>query len=325
MWEWLQKAGKRLSVYAQDRSFILSLFNMLPQQAHLALRERVGQMDDTAAQSFASTLAGMIGEAQAPTYNYGGGQGSSWGVSTEDRIAQGLAELQTGYAGEGNQANAYLQGLNMIAFYANQFWQEKKLSDAQSAQAVSAAFAPAPSAPQPGPQTLAESERLLEEFMKTGKLDPALLSRLQSLNDEDAIDRITTRLKQLGADEGASPPLVIEDYYKVSTAKFKLEWPLSPTLSLPVPFDQLDRKTQFYVLFNEWTRREMEGMQALTSGDLAGAEAIFRESIGRAEHLEVAELKARSYEGLMRVAQRRNDRAAERKWLDAAMRTREDA
>ena len=61
------------------------------------------------------------------------------------------------------------------------------------------------------------------------------------------------------------------------------------------------------------------------SGDLAGAETIFRECIGRAEHLAVAELKARSYEGLMRVAQRRNDRAAERKWLDAAMRAREDA
>ena len=79
MWDWLQKAAGRINVYAQDRGFILSLFNMLPQQAHWALRQRIEQMDNTAAENFASTLAGMIGEAQSATYYGGGGYGSSWG------------------------------------------------------------------------------------------------------------------------------------------------------------------------------------------------------------------------------------------------------
>ena len=102
-----------------------------------------------------------------------------------------------------------------------------------------------------------------------------------------------------------------------------MRWPLSPTLPLPVPFDQLDEATQFHVLFGEWTRREMEASQALYTGDPDGAESIFQECVERAKQLDVSELKARSFEGFMRVAQKRGDREAERKWIKAATEARQ--
>jgi hypothetical protein len=89
-----------------------------------------------------------------------------------------------------------------------------------------------------------------------------------------------------------------------------------------MPFATLDPKTQFYVLFQEWTMRELDGMMALNSGDTAGAEEVFRECVERSRQLEVPELEARSYEGLMRAAQKRGDRTAELKWLTLASQTR---
>ena len=77
------------------------------------------------------------------------------------------------------------------------------------------------------------------------------------------------------------------------------------------------------MLFGEWSRRELEGSQALAAGELALAETIFQECLQRADQLQVAELRARSYEGLMRLAQRQGDRAAERRWLDAALAARD--
>jgi hypothetical protein len=93
-------------------------------------------------------------------------------------------------------------------------------------------------------------------------------------------------------------------------------------MPLPVPFDQLDEATQFHVLFGEWSRREMEGYLTLNSGDLATAESTFNECLKRAEQLAIPELKARSYEGLMRIAQRTGDRASEKNWITLAKNAR---
>ena len=88
-------------------------------------------------------------------------------------------------------------------------------------------------------------------------------------------------------------------------------------------FDELDRKTQFFVLFQEWTRRELEGMMLLNSGDADGAETVFDECLERAKQIDVRELEARSYEGFMRVAQRRGDRSAESTWMRKAVAARQ--
>jgi uncharacterized membrane-anchored protein len=59
-------------------------------------------------------------------------------------------------------------------------------------------------------------------------------------------------------------------------------------------------------------------MMALNGGQVDDAEKTFRECIERAQQLDVNELVARGYEGLMRVAQKRGDRAAERQWSEKA-------
>jgi hypothetical protein len=59
-------------------------------------------------------------------------------------------------------------------------------------------------------------------------------------------------------------------------------------------------------------------MMLLNGGQVDDAEKTFRECVERAQQLDVNELVARSYEGLMRVAQKRGDRAAERQCSEKA-------
>jgi hypothetical protein len=344
MWDWLKDASKQFletsAAYMQQRAFILTLFNMPQQQAYWVLKQKIDEMDDESIKNFSGALAGMIGEAQQATWQGGFGSSSSWGGSTEDRIAQGMAEIQAGFpSSQGNQqAQMYLEGLNAIAFYANQFYQEKLARAAQGrmgghAQNHSNFGSNSPSPPTPAPAApptnqasgvtdTSQLESMIEKLVQSGKLDANLVKQLTSLNDEASIDQVIAKLKELGADEGGSPPLNIADYYQPRLKKYELKWPLSPALPLPVAFDQLDEPTQFSVLFAEWSRRELEANQALFSGDTAKARVIFEECLVRAEQLEVSELKARSFEGFMRVAQKLGDRKTERKWIDAAMAAR---
>lgn len=167
-------------------------------------------------------------------------------------------------------------------------------------------------------------EQMIKDFMNSGKMDQNMMNQLQSIvNNPEQVRAAIEQLKAAGADEmGSEEPLKIEDFYKEGSEKFDLNWPLNPYLDLPTPFPELDRKTQFYVLFNEWQTRETEGMMALNNGALDQAENIFQECITRAEQIEVPELKARSYEGLMRLAQKQSDRTSEKKWSEKAMETR---
>jgi hypothetical protein len=166
--------------------------------------------------------------------------------------------------------------------------------------------------------------RTLEDLLESGTLSQEdVRSIMQAANDPETLERILDTLKQAGADQvGSGPPLTIEDYYRDGQEMFELRWPLQA--SLPFSFVQLDRKTQFFVLFQEWTRRELEGMTALNSGQVDQARAIFEECLARAQQLQVGELVARSYEGLMRDAQKRSDRTAERHWSELAMKARAD-
>jgi hypothetical protein len=163
-------------------------------------------------------------------------------------------------------------------------------------------------------------DALLTSLARDGLLDEATVAELRELARNPARqDEFLARLQEISGGAGPSPPLNIEDFYREGTERFELRWPLHPSLPLPLPFDELDRKTQFYVLFGEWSRREFEGMSALDRGDVDPADATFRECLERGEQLGVGELIARSYEGLMRVADKRDDTAAARAWSEKAV------
>lgn len=157
-----------------------------------------------------------------------------------------------------------------------------------------------------------EIQKLLEKLITSGQVGPEIVQKIQnSLEDPNAMKEIYRLIKDFAGPE-LEEPLHIEDYYHEGDGSlFNQIWPLSPSIPMPMPFNELDRKTQFFVLFSEWQRRETEGMVELNSGQLDTAENTFRECLERAEQIEVTELEARSYEGLMRIAQRRNDRNAE--------------
>jgi hypothetical protein len=166
-------------------------------------------------------------------------------------------------------------------------------------------------------------EALLTDLFREGMLDEQTLAELRPLvRDPARQGELLARLQELGGAAGPSPPLNIEDYYREGTEGFELRWPLHPSLPLANAFGDLDRKTQFFVLFGEWSRREFEGMSALNRGDVDGAQEIFEECLDRATSLDVPELVARSYEGLMRVAQKRSDPATERAYSQKAVEAR---
>jgi len=167
---------------------------------------------------------------------------------------------------------------------------------------------------------MAQLEQMLNDLLSTGQLSPELAAAVQAaLTDPRKLDEVLAALQAMGADQiGDGPPLNIENYYRDGSGKYDLKWPLPAHLPLPIPYGELDRKTQFFVLFQEWSRREMEAMMALNGGDADGAAKIFDECVERAKQIDVKELVARSYKGHARVAQRRGDLAAERKWTEKA-------
>lgn len=170
-------------------------------------------------------------------------------------------------------------------------------------------------------------EEVLQRVVKTGKISNEDISKLmrEAKDHPEWLDAINATLRKIGAHEvGSGAPLNAADYYVDGAEKFRLMYELQLPMQLPVPFEDLDRKTQFCVLFMEWSRRELEGMMVLNSGDVALADSVFQECENRAKQLGVVELLARSYEGRMRCAQRLNNPTEERKWLRAAHNLRVD-
>lgn len=153
-----------------------------------------------------------------------------------------------------------------------------------------------------------------------GELTPDEMTALQKFAlDPRWMSIVMEGVNLRGLDQVGSEPLApISDYYVEKPGRFELRWPLPGHLPLPISFTTLARKTQFFLLFGEWSRREMEGVEYLNRGDLVGATTIFHECLARADQLEVPELRARSYEGLMRVAQRAGQIATARELSRAA-------
>jgi hypothetical protein len=133
-------------------------------------------------------------------------------------------------------------------------------------------------------------------------------------------DEVMAELEALGASEGGKKQLIIADHYKPGEGMYELRWPVA--FPLPIPFDQLDRPTQFSVLFGEWSRREMESSYQLLNGDTVAAMSGFEECLERATQIDVPELIARSHEGIARVASKTNQRSLERKHLQLAIAAR---
>jgi hypothetical protein len=165
-------------------------------------------------------------------------------------------------------------------------------------------------------------EELIEQLVNSGQMSPELLGQVQAaMNDPAKLDEVLAALTAMGADQvGSGPALNIEDFYRDGPVTYEARWPIAA--SLPIQFSQLDRKTKFFVLFQEWTRREMEGMMALNGGNLEEARATFSECLERARQIDVEELMARSYEGMGKVADRLGDRAAGRECSQKAAQAR---
>jgi hypothetical protein len=163
-------------------------------------------------------------------------------------------------------------------------------------------------------------QNALDSLLEAGTITTEQMAAImQAADDPEVLDRIIEGLKSAGADQ-IGPLLSAEDYYREGAGNFEARWPIQ--VPLPCPFEALDRKTRFFVLFQEFTRRELQGVTALSSGDTAGARAIFEECLARARQIEVNELVARSYEDLMRTADRLNDLAAARRYSQAAVNAR---
>jgi len=175
---------------------------------------------------------------------------------------------------------------------------------------------------------MSDLERRLDAMLASDELDPGLINELMSLPpDYPGLDGILAKLNDAVGNEPVSPMMNIEDFYRPGMRPYSLHWPLAPSTQafLSMPFEALDRKTQFYVLFQEWTRRDLEAHTASNGGDLRGARAIFEECLARADDLDVAELRARSHEGLADVYTKLDDRDGARRELQAAMATRAGA
>jgi hypothetical protein len=168
--------------------------------------------------------------------------------------------------------------------------------------------------------TATDTVSTLLERLSHGDFSPEVLDELRKLGRDPAqLDRILEGLRERGLlDQAAAtnPMQPPEHYYVDKPGRFDLRWPLREQIG--IPFQTLDRKTQFLVLFNEWAQRELDGIQARDAGDLTGAETVFNECLERARQLDVDELVARSYEELMRVAEQAGDNEGAERWSNQA-------
>lgn len=170
----------------------------------------------------------------------------------------------------------------------------------------------------------AEAIAAVRRFIDSGGTDVAQLAQVMEAAQTDPalVDEVTRLLEDAGAGAGPNEPLDIGAHFPEGHGPYDLRWPLMQPHALPVPFAALDPKTQFYVLFNEWTTRHAHGWTAVTAGDADAAEAIFTECVDRAAQLEVGELTARAYEGLQAAAEVRGRPDQALTWSTMAMEAR---
>jgi hypothetical protein len=301
---------------AGHRMFIGSLFMGSEEAALTRLRERVESLDDTQYDAFIQAAQAMRTEAFANLREVqASGGNDAWGGAFEDRMAYMMAQIQTGDRSQSSarvqQAQTAVAGLGRVIELAEGYRHEKHA--ARAAQAARPALA-----------AVAESriQAMLEDVTRTGKLPEGLMAALSEVQDPAVLERLVDKLKALGGEAAGDRPLDnIADYYRPGAQPYELLWPLAQ--KLPMPFDELDRSTQFHVLFGECRRRLTEAASLRNSGALEQADAMYNECLQRADQLEVPILKSDAYQGLLCVAQMRGDRAAAKRYMQLAQREHE--
>lgn len=161
--------------------------------------------------------------------------------------------------------------------------------------------------------------RALGDFTPHAGPAPNLVSLLAvSAANSESMESFYRRLEHLEA-PWIEALLQAEDHYLASDLQpLLLLWPLSSAAPVTVPFHELDHKTQFCVLFDEWQRREREAKLAILANHVLEAEETFQECLARARQLGVGELEARAFDGLQQVAMALGDPAAASEWASRA-------
>lgn len=164
-------------------------------------------------------------------------------------------------------------------------------------------------------------------FASTKYAVPWLLKKLEmGLQPENIAPLIKILIKLgIGRKETArNQALFFQAHYKDGPGAYELRWALSEEAQERVGegFDSLDRKGQFSILLSEWSLTHDRALFALMSGDLRKAEELYVNCLGRADQLDADELRAQSFDGLKKVAQRRNIRGDVKNYLEEAVKLR---
>lgn len=160
----------------------------------------------------------------------------------------------------------------------------------------------------------------LESMVASGEVPAEMIEIINAAIEDPSKmgDVVGTIEGMLGGHVAPEPPMDIEDYYREADGSlYELKWAIGeahPLSRHEIGFFDLDRKTQFFVLFTEWQRRETEGMAQLLGGQVDAARDTFQECLARAEQIDVDELRARSYERLSRVEQQSGELKQEEVW-----------
>ncbi|MEO5998089.1 MAG: hypothetical protein ABIN89_15195, partial [Chitinophagaceae bacterium] len=130
-------------------------------------------------------------------------------------------------------------------------------------------------------------------------------------------------LNYAGNEIGVQKRLEWKEYYVDTYEEFEQLYPLSPgsedlLKNNEFTFSQLDRQTQFCVLFSDWIYDEFQGNMALGNNRLEEAKRLFEDCFNRAIQLNINILKARSVVGLLGIAEKQGDRPAQRKFIEEA-------
>lgn len=295
-------------------------------QRRSALIDHVFALSAPAYRQFRAHVAQMVANCDEAIRRHEASENQAWGGFIEDRIAYQMARLRTGqrdpaFVRELNQLQNVKAFAEWVHAASEQVWNERAKREAAAA-AKPAAPTPAPAASRPDTAAIKQAMR---EFTRTGQY-PGGIDKLKADVTELTLsgegDEVAAILEAAGGMEGGDEVLNIQEHYRPGDGRpFQLRWPIE--FPLPLPFEELDRPTQFSVLWGEYSRRMLEGSHAVLEGDAAQARAIYAECLERAQQLDVPELIARSHEGIARAAAKGNQRSEERKHLKLAVAARQ--
>jgi hypothetical protein len=329
----LQASASRSASFDEDLDLVAGWYDRLdgPQREH-ALFAHVGTLSPAGCREFTAHVQQMIDNIADRIQQHAQAENQAWGGSIEDRIAYGMARLQTGQRDPAWQRQmqtlqdvyGFFQAVLAATHHLGSERQRPQAMADEPPYTTERSSAMSNQGPKPGGKPDPKAALAdVQAFMRTGQYPGGvekMKADIAALVLAGEADEVMEALKAAGAIDAGNRPMVIEDHYVDGPEPYTLRWPIQ--FPLPMPFDKLPRKTQFSVLFGEWSRCEMEATYAMGEGRNDVARAGFDECLDRARQIAVPELVARSHEGLARLAAKLNDRALERQQLKAAIAAR---